>query len=185
MTKLNTARTEAAARQRTIPVINSTKSVRFSTSQVLLVLALVTKLAVKSMHDIVQHVYQQSSYPAWLAMRNFRVNSSPYLAATAEYLMAKVHNWEHNSKEKEIQNHFCYPQGQRPEHTKWESPLPKGILAVLQVYCYTRSQRQKARAKWNSFSDQVSGHPLNISLEKLCLNHFQSLLQNPLLHTFG
>lgn len=137
MTEPKTARTEAAAQQRTIPVINSTKSVSFSTSQVLLVLALVTKLAAKRMHFTVQYVYQQSSYPAWLARQNFRVgvHSSPYLAATPEYLMAKIHNSEHNSKEQETQSHFCYPQRHRLEHTERQSPLPKGILTVLQAYC--------------------------------------------------
>lgn len=60
VTKLNTVRSEATAGLQTIPVINSTKAVGFSTSQVLLVLALVRKLAVKSMHYLVQQVHQLS-----------------------------------------------------------------------------------------------------------------------------
>lgn len=58
----------------------------------------------------VQHVEQQTSYAARLAMLSFRVGvrTSPYLAATPQCLTAKIHNWEHSLREQETQGHFHY-----------------------------------------------------------------------------
>lgn len=121
-------------------------------------------------------------------MLSFRVGVriSPYLAATPECLTAKIHNWEHSWREQETQGHFHYLQRKRINLMENESPLPKGDTDTGCLAGISLGRKPETQSEgWAKPIPRPGYRPsLNISLEKLYLNLFQSLLQNQLLHLF-